>query len=309
MSASGRCHELIQRYLDGLASEADLVELEVLLTSDSQVADAFAEAMRLHACLNVHFQKQYKIDQIARLLEAVETPSQQVEERAAGRPGDGPRSAAPATDGVSSGSTFVPPRGLPLEPRRPRMDGSVRTLAGLAGRRKWIAAALLLLATGAAVWFSMPGKFADQARVVSGGVVVSGHEVTRIVNGASFDVASRDAAVVELPGGARLELDGLTRASFHHEAQRTVLRLANGGGKFSVPSGQIALVIETPLGTVAAAGSRFSVILMTTSPVHFTVSEPIQMPQLTIAVASGTVTIERGGVTTTLAAGDEQVFF
>ena len=75
MSLPERTQELIQKYLDLAASELELAELEQLLASDSEIAHAFAEMARLHANLQSHFRKQYKIDQVAALLDASDAPA------------------------------------------------------------------------------------------------------------------------------------------------------------------------------------------------------------------------------------------
>src|SRR5690349_6981533 len=101
MSTSDRNHELIQKYLDALASPAELAELEGLLAADPEVANAFAEAARLHAGLQDYFQKQYKMDQVASLLNAPATP----------------------------GSIFVPGHAPPNRSRQTRIAGRLSLLA------------------------------------------------------------------------------------------------------------------------------------------------------------------------------------
>src|SRR4029077_14650623 len=65
MPLSDRSLELIQKYLEALASASELAELEGLLAADPEVANAFAEAARLEAGLHDYFGKQYKIQQVA----------------------------------------------------------------------------------------------------------------------------------------------------------------------------------------------------------------------------------------------------
>src|SRR5262245_50507196 len=104
---SDHTHDLIQKYLDGLASEAELIELEGLLAGDPEIADAFADAARLHANLQEHFQQQYKIDQVAALLESPEAAPSPATGQAEGRvidpswTGEGP---AP----MPAGSAYFP---------------------------------------------------------------------------------------------------------------------------------------------------------------------------------------------------------
>jgi hypothetical protein len=309
MPASERSHELIQRYLDGLASTAELVELECLLSTEPAVADAFAEAAKLHACLNAHFQKQYEIDRIARLLEESAASATVSGAGSEVQTSDAELPTFATTPTIPAGSIFVPPRGLPLEARHLRTSEPILRLPEITGRVKWIAAAVLLLAIGGAIWYSTSRGGADQPYVTSGSVVVAGHEITTIPEAALFEVSSREPAIIDLPGGARIELVNATQAIIRRDVSLTVLQLVSGGGKFNIPSGQNALQIETPLGKISATGGRFSAILATISSVQISMTEPIEVPQLTIAVAGGSVTVERSGVTTTLSAGDERVFF
>ncbi len=87
MSLSERSQELIQKYLEALASEAEIAELEGLLATDPEFAAAFAAAARLEAGLHSYFRQQYKIDQVAALLNAPESPG-----RASGREREAARS-------------------------------------------------------------------------------------------------------------------------------------------------------------------------------------------------------------------------
>src|SRR5579863_3508885 len=72
MSSSDRSRELIHKYLEDLAARSEIVELEVLLSTDPEVAGAFAEAARLDGLLKGHFRKQHKMDQVAALLHAAD---------------------------------------------------------------------------------------------------------------------------------------------------------------------------------------------------------------------------------------------
>src|SRR5205809_494514 len=69
MPISDRDRELIQACLEGRISANDLTELEKSLVADAEVADAYAEGARLHAALERHFRKEYKIAQVANLLD------------------------------------------------------------------------------------------------------------------------------------------------------------------------------------------------------------------------------------------------
>ncbi|MBI3864884.1 MAG: FecR domain-containing protein [Planctomycetia bacterium] len=303
MLPQDRADDLIQKKLEGLATEAELGELELLLAADSQVALDFAEATRLHASLAAHFQKQYKIDQISQLLNEADPSHAATEANAGDRAGEPAHPAAPA------GSTFVPRRGLAEEPRRNSPARRPNPLTPIAGRANWIVAALLVLAAGAAVWFSGGKGDSEEPQLISGIVTVSGNAVRTVPVGALFEVTGREEAVIGLPGGAHLELAATSKAAILRDGQKIVVQLVAGKGQFFAPADQPALRIETPLGSVSAADSRFTLELTTTTTQEILTTESRRSPQLFVTVASGSVTFDRGGVKLTVNAGEEQVFF
>ena len=175
MPISERSHDLIQKYLDSLASEPELAELEHLLAADPEVALEFAEMTRLHANLQDYFRKQYKMDQVAALLNA---PTIAVASRS--QPGGQP---------TANGKSARP--GEPIEapsPLRstftPRYTGPVRSRRGEFARhldavvRKWkpIAVAALILVMGVAIW-STRNASGDRPRLISGRLAVAGRNV------------------------------------------------------------------------------------------------------------------------------------
>jgi hypothetical protein len=92
------------------------------------------------------------------------------------------------------------------------------------------------------------------------------------------------------------------------------VNLIAGGGDFMVIADKTGLDVETPLGTITASVSQFSLELQTSPAVPFSTTqsssaESSRTPRLTVIVASGSVTIRHGGAITTLSAGDERVFF
>lgn len=304
MSIPDRSHELIQKYLEALASEAEIAELEGLLATDPEVAVEFATAARLEAGLERYFRQQYKIDQVAALLN---DPASLLS-RAVGQPGermgDPPQSDEPVKSPLPSGSTFIPRYARPIDLRR---AGIARRLHAAAQHWKPIAAALLLLTLGVAIWTSR--RAGDEPlRLVTGRVTIAGREVTEIPENAMFDVAGQDAAVIDLPGGARIELVTTTRATIRRDPNGLVVQLVSGGGNFHVVRNQSAIQVETAFGVVSSAGGRFSLDLAAMLPVPSSQSPTSPAPSLTVVVAKGSVTVQRGGVSTTLSAGQRQVF-
>ena len=276
---SGGTQELIHRYLEGLSSAAELADLERLLAVDPAAADMFAESARLHAGLQGYFQRQYRMNQAGALLGGDLPPAQ----------------------AATTGSTFVPQFGGPRAARS--ADREPRT----AGRWKWIAAAVLLLAVGIAAWTSRDTG-AARLRLVSGRVTAHGRELADIPPHVQFEVAGQEPAVIEFPDGTRMELAAATVAGFRREPQRFVLEVASGGGRFGVPPGGPVLRVETQLGAVTTAGGRFTLDLVTTPPPGISPTIPLPLPRLAVVVADGSVTVEQAGVVTILAAGEQRVF-
>jgi ferric-dicitrate binding protein FerR (iron transport regulator) len=297
MSVTDHTRDLIQKYLEALASESELVELEGLLASDLEVANAFAEAARLHAGLESYFRKQYKIDQVAALLAAPGHSASPAEQPAG-------KSGAPAETTVQQASTFVPLNGGLSDARRAAF---ARRLSGASHRWKWIAAAALLLTIGIAIWFSS-GTRADRLRLISGHVTVAGRAVTEIPENALFEVVGKEAAVIQLPGRVRIELVPATRALVRRGPSRSVVQLVSGGGDFRVQRDQSPFRVETALGVVTTTGGRFSLDLAGMLPQQFSSTAPVPMPSLAVVVVQGSVTVEHGGISTTLSAGQQQVF-
>jgi hypothetical protein len=295
MSLTERSQELIHKYLEGLASEADIAELEGLLSSDADVAAEFAAAARLEAGLASYFRQQYKIDQVAALLNASETPAE----------GAGASTGCTREPQLPSNSTFVPRLDRLAEARRAT---GTRRLADAGPRWKSIAAAALVLIVGSiAVWSAKHGK-PEPLRLVSGRLTQSGQEMSFVPEDSLFEVAGEEAAVIELPGGAHMELDTATRGSIRHDRDGLIVNLDSGGGKFHIPAGKSGIRVETKFGVVTTVGAQFSLTLIDGPPAHSTQAAGGAQPSMTVAVLEGMVTVERGSSITKISAGDQRVF-
>ena len=304
MTASDRAHELIQKYLDAAATEEELAELEERLAADPEVATAFADAARLHAGLQEYFKKQYKIDQVAALLETPAAPVAPVTGQPEGRVVEPIQPAVPLEAATPAGSAYVPIFARLEKARRSR---HATRPANPSRRWKSVAALALLVMLGVTLW-SLHGPTVEGARLISGRVTVAGRAVPRLREKETFEVAGKEAAVIELPGGARIELAPQTRATLRRENDRLVVQLESGRGEFHVAREQGPLLVETPLGVVSAAESRFSLELITALPGTIVPTVQIAIPSLVVAVVQGAVTVEHGDISTTLSAGQEQVF-
>jgi hypothetical protein len=291
---------LIQKYFEALASAAELAELEELLKSNPEVAAAFADAARLDAGLSRYFQRQYKIDQVSALLQEAESEPSSTVGPAQPGPAESRPSAGPSGGPAPGRSTFVPVYLHQAETLRRRRSAMLRTAKRIA--------VLLLVVTGVTMWlFRTHGT--GPARLVSGQVQVAGREVAAIPLDQIFEVTGPEQAVIDLPGGGQMKLTQATRAIIERRPDRTVVILKSGGGQFNVSPGQLPARIETEIGAATVASGRFSIDLMTVRAIPASTTTAVPLPNLTIAVAEGSVTFEQSGKVTVLSRGDAQVFF
>lgn len=295
MSAGDRVHELIQKHLEGLASNLEIAELERLLVSDPGAADAFAAAFRLHTGLGRYFEKEFRMNEVARLLESEESPAQ----NGTGRPVSANSAAGEAEHPVPS---LVNKNILEVTPRQAFLTKSSKP-----ARRQWFwgAAALVLIALGIGVWIKVAHE--KGPRLLSGRVVVAGGEIAHLPEGRPFEVSER--AVIELTDGSRIELLPATHARINRGAQGDVIELISGGGEFTASGKGPALRVETSLGVISAGEGAFSLDLMLSPPEHVTSMRPIRLPRLEVAVARGEVTVKQAGILSVLSAGEQKVFF
>ncbi len=317
MSIPDRSDELIQKYIEGLASKTELAELEGRLATDPEFAVAFADAARLEVSLHSFFQKQYKIDQVAALLNAPEPAPSPTDEQLAGRSGNASQSSMPTESSLPKGSLFIPRYRFPGLSRVGRTRNGRRPKA-VAKRWKWIAAAVLLLATGMAFWTSRSAGD-GRLRLISGRLTVAGRAMADLRENVLFEVVGSERALIELPGGARVELTPATRALIRRDPKQFVVRLDSGGGEFRVLPHQSGIRVETVLGVVTTAETvlgvvttaegQFTLDVVTTPSEQFSTTEVIPLPRLVVAVALGSVILEQAGTVTTLSAGEERVFF
>jgi ferric-dicitrate binding protein FerR (iron transport regulator) len=276
--------------------------LEGLLASDPEVAEAFADAARLHASLQDYFKRQYKIDQVAALLDAPETATTPPQTDGSGvNPG---QPGAPIVSPLPADSAYVPIYARLEKARRSRNAPRPASAA-----RRWasLTAVVLLMSMGVVIW-SLRSPAAQQPRLISGRITVAGRAVNEIPADRTFEVAGEETAVIELPGGARIELAAAASVMFRRDGSRTVVELVSGRGEFDVPAEHPEVVVKTAVGVVTTTGGKFLVDLVTELPAQVKLTEPPPLPQLTVAVALGSVTVEHSGGKTNVSAGEVQVF-
>jgi hypothetical protein len=137
-------------------------------------------------------------------------------------------------------------------------------------------------------------------KVVSGSVLVEGSPRDRLRTGEAVRIAGSAPAVVHLADGSRAELDPASEAVLAGRAGRArqVIALDRGGGRFTVRPGAGEFRVETPLGSVTALGTQFTVRL-----VRGERKEGDRRRSLAVAVAEGSVRVDAAAKSRTLAAG------
>lgn len=170
-----------------------------------------------------------------------------------------------------------------------------------------IAAAILLV--GVSLWCWLPGPAGYP--VLAGSVEVNGSPATRIVEEAPLRVVGDRPAVIELAGGAQVELVASTAAVIRRPGGRKgqVFELLEGGGRFRVPyqTGR-PFCVQTCNGSVTTLGTDFEVNLWSTQGKGDQDMSFRNMFVLMVAVATGMVQVDMPGQQQVLAAGAQKVF-
>ncbi len=170
----------------------------------------------------------------------------------------------------------------------------------------WVAAAaVLLLTVGGLTFYFWPSE--HSSRLDSGQVRVEGVQQTEIPDGKVFIVGGDKPAVLHLSDGSRAVLDVQTEGVIHGEkgAARQVVELAHGGGTFNVKDVANTFRVDTPVGSVTALGTEFSVRLRKKSPAK---DKGPHRVLLDVSVTHGSVNVNSAGADHVLAAGKNRVF-
>jgi len=264
--------QLIDKYIDGRASAADLAELDRRLVAERGVADVFAAISRMDAWLALHFRQEKDVRNIGEILQAVE----------AAQP------AAGARPGAAS-------RWRSLWPWAAAAAAIVALIGG-------IAAWLYVSGPAATLNEVLDGRVlvagAEVTRIPDGAKVSvpeSGPAAIRLTDGsrATFDASSEAV------------LHGRSAA------QQQLVELVAGGGTFQVVKGAGRFEVKTALGRVTALGTEFSVRLLATEGRGKDGKEERPLPgrtSMAVAVMSGTVRVEFGGEMHVLVAGQNRRF-
>jgi ferric-dicitrate binding protein FerR (iron transport regulator) len=266
MAEVSRTELLIQKFLDGTASDADLAELDRLLADHPAAADALADATRLDALLALHFGMELCV--------------------------------APHPD--------VSPVGVPQSSSYPQRHRG-RWRADHHRRLSAIAACVVLIF---GLYYGLRPGHTLANRVVSGRVFVNGILATTIPNGSLVEVAGDTEAVVQLADGSRAKLAPRTEAVLRGPVGgEQIVELSSGTGQFEVQKGAGRFRVETPVGSVTALGTEFSVELRpAVSGFGESEMRTNNMVVMAVAVLVGMVQVDLGGISQELAIGQKRIF-
>ena len=165
------------------------------------------------------------------------------------------------------------------------------------------AAAAVVLAVGAGLAWRVthPARQAPFHEVLSGSILVEGAPRERLQSGDLVRVAGAAPAVVRLTDGSRAELDPSSEVLLKGRvgAARQVVDLERGGGRFSVRPNGGPFRVDTPVGSVTALGTQFTVRLLREDR-----KEGERRRAMAVAVAEGSVRVDAGANSRTLAANE-----
>lgn len=228
--------DLVRKYLDRRATDAECADLERLLVESPLAAESFAQASRMDACLRALLRGERDIVQTRALFEGVER--QRSWRRWA---------AVPAWLGVAAAVMIL-------------VVGAV--LHGLSKPAPSTGPAPAPLAAG-------PNE------VLSGQVLVDGQPAKSLPDGASIRVSEAatvrlaDGSRVEFEPASQAVLVGPSAGL------RQVVELVAGAGTFAVEKGAGQFQVDTRLGRVTALGTKFSVRLPAADKLDVVVSAGI----------------------------------
>jgi ferric-dicitrate binding protein FerR (iron transport regulator) len=173
--------------------------------------------------------------------------------------------------------------------------------------RRWLAAAVLLLAAGVGLFFALHRKPEPAGQVASGEVKSGQHPAAALATGQPFEVVSRTPALVRFADASLAELDpgsqGVVRGKVGDVRQ--VIELTQGGGVFHVTRGGGQFRVDTPLGTVTALGTQFTVKL---KPAKGSGGEKGKRT-MAVSVTEGTVeVVHTNGKRRVLSAGQGRIY-
>jgi ferric-dicitrate binding protein FerR (iron transport regulator) len=174
----------------------------------------------------------------------------------------------------------------------------------------WAVAAGVIFAVGIGLFWTLTRSAPGHNEVLSGQVVIDGVPTTRIPDGLAFSVPGQQPAAIRLADGSVAELAATSRAEIQggQGRSRQVVKLTQGGGTFQVAHGGGQFRVETPVGTVLALGTAFSVKLRPRPQGAGPDTGTQRSLLMAVAVTDGAVQVDTKNKSYKLAAGDRRFF-
>jgi hypothetical protein len=264
---------LIERFLAGVATAEEHEQLDRLLATDPRAAELLACHARLDALLRSHFRTERRVEEVV------------LAERG--------RAGAKGTDGTTPST-------------------AVRRV------RRWLVlAAALSVAVAATALVTLrwghDEPVAAAGQLLSGRIEIAGKpadsEGMLLPNDKPIVVAAGAPALIRLADGLHAELEPGTHAVLRGPSDgiRQAIELTRGGGTFVVErAARGEFQVRTPAGRVTVLGTQFSVNVLFPPGTGETKMRAKSM--VLVAVISGLVQVDVGGVVHRLTGGDSYVF-
>jgi ferric-dicitrate binding protein FerR (iron transport regulator) len=241
MNEPTRLEALLRKYFDGAATPIEACELDVLIKSNREAAQRFAEMARLDANLSALLKGERDIAQTRQTFERAQ----------------------------SSDDEFEP------MPPRPRRSWIVRHRWFVTAASIVIAAVIVVAVAqnqratelGFARIENIQGAEEPAAavnEVLSGEALVDGKRVKTIADGALIHAGKREPLRIRLADGSETVLAPATSAVIHGQVPglRQFIELLEGSAFFKVDKGDAQFQIETPRGRVTVLGTEFDLNLI-----------------------------------------------
>lgn len=280
MNDPSRAMQLVERYFDRALSESEVIELERRLADDADVCDAFAAAAQEDQRLRDFFRGEHcrsRADEILRTVIA----------------------------------TAATQRASPQTQHGPAVRSAQNSRKRALG---WCAAAALLLMSGAAIywkWNPIRQSGPPAHELIAGAIAVNGVQTAHIPQGVGVEVTSSTHAIIRLVDGSLAELAPASRAVFQGPVGsfRQVIALDKGTGRFQVEKGGREFRVETPVGSITALGTEFTVEVRQPEQADVPDTDAAMNRGLVVAVLAGQVEVSYGDQTYPLALGDDRIYF
>ena len=277
---------LIRNYFDDLATDNEVAKLNALLSDNPEIADEFVGVQRIESLLHEYFTDLHSTHEVEEILGSVAN-------RAI------PRVATLSVTPAEKIATL-------------KIQGTAHRPSG---RVPWLITVIVMLAVGIGLFAVIQPSNDSRVvagevhQVVSGRVAVDGVAALQVPSGSRIEVLSDSDAVIRLADGSVAEFAPSSRAVIRgrRDQVRQVIELEHGRGDFQVKQAEGTFRVDTPVGSVTALGTEFSVELQPESMGATVVNNPVAMG-LVVAVLAGNVEVDYEGNRYELALGEDRVF-